>query len=173
VAAVEANATAAEIMGGYLVAADTTMVTTIREAAHGSLPVPGTAPGDLRPDTSAAVEEMAVAAPAASQFLAKRTIAEEAVATIKEEAVDGDEHIPPAAPADLLRADTAAMVGTSMAPTDAPAVGAYPTATDEVAAYKTLEVANGNLPVWSATPVYAQRADVVVARLVGHARPPT
>jgi len=173
VAAVEANATAAEIMGGYLVAADTAMVTTIREAAHGSLPVPGTAPGDLRPDTSAAVEEMAVAAPAASHFLAKRTAAEEAVATIKGEAADGDEPIPPAAPADLLRADTAAVVGTSMAPTDAPAVGAYPTATEEVAAYKTLEVANGNLPVWSATPVYAQRADVVGARLVGHARPPT
>ena len=40
VAAVEANATAAEIMGGCLVAADKAMVTTIREAANGSLPVP-------------------------------------------------------------------------------------------------------------------------------------
>jgi len=91
---------------------------------------------------------MGVAATAASHTLAKQTATEEAVATSKGEAADGDEPTPPAVPADMLRADTAAVVGTSMAPTDAPAVGAYPTATDGAVAYKTLEAAIGNLPVW-------------------------
>jgi len=60
-----------------------------------------------------------------------------------------------------------------MVPTDTAAVGASPTAADGVVANKMVQVANGNLPVWPASHAYRQQANVVVARLVAHARPPT
>jgi len=88
-----------------------------------------------------------VAPTAASSNVAKPTANDVAMATNEKEAVAADEPILSTTPADMLRADTAAVVEMDMAPTDTAAVGASPTAADGVVAKKKVEIANGNLPV--------------------------
>jgi len=84
------------------------------------------------------VVETGVAATAAFSKVAKPTAKDEAMATNKEEAVAADEPILSTTPADMLRAETAAVVGMDMVPTDTAAVGASTTAADGVVANKTV-----------------------------------